>query len=96
MNEYNELIRKMKNGLLPAWKSITKNELEQLLIDYNVSNPMLAELYNVTVNQVRYKKRILGISNLDIIKAKDCKKFNITVDEYDDLKDKISNLSFDR
>ena len=46
------------------WTSISKEDLSKLTMEN--TNKMIAEMYGVTVNQVRYKRKKFGISMYDL------------------------------
>ena len=46
------------------WTSISKEDLFDLIREN--TNKMIAEMYGVTVNQVRYKRKKFGITMYDL------------------------------
>lgn len=52
---------------IKQWKDIGKMELEYLYYEQRLSERAIAELYDVTKNQVRYKRSKYGISIRDKI-----------------------------
>lgn len=59
---YDELNEKKKNGIELDFDQISKEQLEKLFIDENISNNRIAELYNVNYEKVRGKRRKWDIS----------------------------------
>lgn len=44
------------------WEQITKEKLMELAYEQNLSDRQIAELYGVTIHQVRYKRNRFGVS----------------------------------
>lgn len=44
------------------WNKITEQELRRLYYDENISDRMIAELYGITMNQVKYKRLKWGLT----------------------------------
>ena len=44
------------------WEQITKEKLMELTYEQNLSDRQIAELYGVTIHQVRYKRNRFGVS----------------------------------
>lgn len=59
---YEELLKMKQSGINLNWDEISKEQLESLFIDENISNNTIAELYNVSPDKVRYKRKKWGIS----------------------------------
>lgn len=59
---YQELEEMKKNGIHLNWDDITKEQLEKLFIDENIPNSLIADLYDVSKERVRSKRRKWNIS----------------------------------
>ncbi len=57
MHSYKDLLEKKKSGEKLDFDSITKVQLEHLFIDERIPNSMIAELYDVSPDKVRNKRR---------------------------------------
>ena len=80
------------------WNNITKEELTELAREY--TNSMIGEMYGITVGQVQYKRKKLGITMYDLafqdaLEEKNKQKRNRSVPAKDWLfdKDNIDPLS---
>lgn len=58
---YNELIEKKNNGEVLEWDTISKEQLESLFFGENITDSLLADLYDVSKNRVRYKRDKLDV-----------------------------------
>jgi len=59
---YDELIKLKRNGKELNWKEITRDQLANLFFVENISSSLIADLYNVSINQVKYKRKKLDIT----------------------------------
>lgn len=59
---YQELEEKKKSGVHLNWDDITKEQLEKLFIEENIPNSLIADLYGVSKDRVRSKRRKWNIS----------------------------------
>ncbi len=59
---YQELEKMKKEGTILNWDAITKEQLEKLFIDEHISNSRIADLYGVSNDKVRSKRRKWDIS----------------------------------
>ncbi len=59
---YQELEEMKKNGIVLNWEEISKEQLEKLFIEGHVPNGLIADLYGVSKDQVRSKRRKWNIS----------------------------------
>ena len=53
---YKELLKQKEDGIILDWDQITKEQLEQLFIVDNIPDIMIANLYNIKKDNVRYKR----------------------------------------
>ena len=53
---YDELLKQKQDGVILVWDKITKDQLEQLFIIDNISDNMIANLYNINKEKVQYKR----------------------------------------
>lgn len=53
---YKELLKQKEDGIILDWDKITKEQLEQLFIVDNIPDIMIANLYNIKKDNVRYKR----------------------------------------
>lgn len=58
---YEELVKQKEEGNQPDWNTITKDQLANLFIVENIPNSLIAELYGVSQNKVKYKRDKLDI-----------------------------------
>lgn len=54
--DYKELLDMKNKGIKLDWNTITKEQLSHLFIDEGIINSMIADLYDVDGNKVRYKR----------------------------------------
>lgn len=59
---YQELEEMKKSGVHLNWDDITKEQLEKLFIEENIPNSLIADLYDVSKERVRYKRKKWNIS----------------------------------
>ena len=64
MYTYKELLEKKKNKKLD-WQEITKEQLEELFINENISDSMIADLYDISKSSVTYKRKKWDITLRD-------------------------------
>ena len=55
---------------MEKWEAITKDTLKRLSYDEGLPDSIIAERYGVTVGQVRYKRKMFGLSMRDKIMEK--------------------------
>lgn len=62
MYSYEELVKMKNEGMQMDWNSITKIQLEKLFVEERISDSLIADLYKVSKNQVRYKRKKWNIA----------------------------------
>lgn len=67
MGKFEELKSMKENGKILNWEKITREDLTELFKDYHTDSE-IADLYDVTIGKVRYKRNKwnITISNLAI------------------------------
>ena len=68
-NLYNKLVNDKNNGIFLYWDDIGESELEELF-DLNITDSMIATLFNIKKSQVTYKRNKYGIGMYDSIQRK--------------------------
>lgn len=58
---YEELLKQKKEGKKLDWDNISGDQLSKLFFVENIPNSLIAELYGVSSNKVRYKREKLDI-----------------------------------
>ena len=67
---YNELKEKKQNGKILSKKDLTYDILFELVIMENTPNSLIAALFNITVNEVKYLRKKNGLSNAHATRLK--------------------------
>ena len=67
---YNELKEKKQNGKILSKKDLTYDILFELVIIENTPNSLIAALFNMTVNEVKYLRKKNGLSNAHATRLK--------------------------
>ena len=55
------------NSNTVSWKDITREQLKYLLVDKDMSTSSIAEMFNVSVSQVKYKRDKFKLKQTDVI-----------------------------
>lgn len=67
---YNELKEKKQNGKILSKNDLTYDILFELVIIESISNSLIAVLFNMTVNEVKYLRKKNGLSNAHATRLK--------------------------
>jgi len=59
---YEELSKQKEEGKKLDWENISRDQLANLFIVENIPTSLIAELYDVSVNKVRYKREKLDVT----------------------------------
>lgn len=62
MKLYDSLKMRKENGEKLNFEEINKNELKQMFIDEEISDKLLADLYDVKLSKISYKRKKYGIT----------------------------------
>lgn len=88
--DYKELLDMKNKGIKLDWDTITKEQLSHLFIDEGIINSMIADLYDVDANKVRYKR-----SKWDISIYSSEYFYKLFKDDNKDIFDMLDKESFD-
>ena len=59
---YTEYLYKKSDGNLPTWESVSKLQLRELYLNRNITDGDIADLFDISLHKVRYKRKKYELS----------------------------------